>query len=116
MNTISEVDNQIHCSCGAKALPKDRNRFLKRHPKICSDRAAYNHQLAGGTKSVILTDPEEDKYKYWAEVVNSEGRNLSEWETDFMKSVTDRIEKQGSFSLSSKQRKYLEKIYSERTA
>jgi len=46
---------QVRCSvCGATALntSRDRNRFAKRHPGKCTERAAFTKQLASGTKSV----------------------------------------------------------------
>ncbi len=49
----------------------------------------------------------------WIECVNTEGRNLSAWEVNFMESITDQFERAGS--LSERQREILERIYAEKT-
>lgn len=48
----------------------------------------------------------------WITAVNDEGRNLTEWETSFMESVTDHFE--GGGNLSEKQQEILERIYVEK--
>ena len=40
------------CSCGAKSERNGHNRFLARHPKLCSERRALAHVLAQGTRCV----------------------------------------------------------------
>jgi hypothetical protein len=51
----------LTCSCEATArnTPGEARRFLKRHPKLCSERRAFTKRLAGGTRSV--------DYDEWAE-------------------------------------------------
>ena len=66
--------------------------------------------FADGTKT---REEPEDPIGEWIERVNNEGRNLTAWELDFMISITDQYEHTGS--LSPKQRKQLERIYSEKT-
>lgn len=50
----------------------------------------------------------------WIERVNDEGVNLSQWETDFMLSLTDQFVRRGT--ISDKQEEILEKIYTERVS
>ena len=41
------------CSCGAECRErKDIVRFLRRHPRLCSERREYTKQLARGTRCV----------------------------------------------------------------
>lgn len=46
----------IVCKCGARlrttAPDWEHRRFMKRHPKLCSERKAFAKQLAAGTRSV----------------------------------------------------------------
>ena len=40
-------------TCGARCTEeKDAKRFLRRHPALCSERAAFTKQLAAGTRCV----------------------------------------------------------------
>lgn len=40
-------------SCAARCVRlHDLRRFLRRHPKLCAERAAFTKQLAAGTRSV----------------------------------------------------------------
>jgi hypothetical protein len=48
----------------------------------------------------------------WIARVNSEGRNLTEWEQSFMESVTDQMDRQRH--LSERQIEILERIYTEK--
>ncbi len=44
MNTVDLSDiHTLRCSCGAqsKNTAESRQRFLKRHPKLCSERRAF---------------------------------------------------------------------------
>lgn len=52
--------------------------------------------------------------KDWISRVNEDGRGLTDWEQNFMKSITDQFEQRGS--LSDKQEEILERIYAEKTA
>jgi uncharacterized membrane-anchored protein len=52
--------------------------------------------------------------KDWIDRVNSEGRNLTKWEENFMESITEQFENSGS--LSDRQEEILEKIYAEKTS
>ena len=40
-NTVSEINGVLTCSCGAKATPQDRARFLRRHPSMCKKAQAF---------------------------------------------------------------------------
>ncbi len=51
-------------------------------------------------------------YEQWIDAVNDEGRDLSDWEKNFMESVTDQFISRGS--LSEKQVEILERIYTEK--
>jgi hypothetical protein len=44
----------LTCPCGAKArnTTKERGRFKRRHPSLCSERFKFTKQLATGTRSV----------------------------------------------------------------
>lgn len=56
----SEDNAGLVCvNCGAIGLPKNRARFLKRHPKLCKERADFAKQLAAGTRSVPDSDLED---------------------------------------------------------
>lgn len=48
----------------------------------------------------------------WITSVNDEGRNLTDWEKNFLESVTDHFE--GGGNLSEKQQEILERIYVEK--
>jgi len=48
----------------------------------------------------------------WLDRCLNEGRNLTQWEQDFIVSIADRLNRVGS--LSEKQREILERIYTER--
>lgn len=52
MNTITDIPGKLECSCGANAEPKDRKRFLKRHPSMCSERREFTRKVAQGTRCV----------------------------------------------------------------
>lgn len=54
----------LECSCGAKAPPKDRKRFLARHPKMCSERREFTRQLAQGTRCVDDVQAKKDSDRY----------------------------------------------------
>lgn len=114
MNNVQVVDGVLKCFCGAKCEPKDKNRFLKRHPGKCTEKKEFTHQIAQGVKSVE-TDKSEDPLKYYMEMVNAEGRNLTAWERMFMESITRQVEVGGSKSLTDLQKETLEKIYVDRT-
>ena len=50
--------------------------------------------------------------KQWITAVNDEGRKLTDWEVQFMESITEQFDNSGS--LSEKQEEILEKIYVEK--
>jgi hypothetical protein len=56
--------------------------------------------------------PSKEILEQWIEDVNSEGRNLSDWETNFMESITEQFGTRGG--LSEKQEEILERIYAEK--
>ena len=49
----------------------------------------------------------------WIDLVNEEGRDLTKWELDFMKSITEFFKRTGF--LSDKQIEILERIYTDKT-
>ena len=49
----------------------------------------------------------------WIDAVNDGGRGLTDWETNFMESVTEQFDSSGR--LSERQQEILEKIYAEKT-
>ena len=52
--------------------------------------------------------------RHWIDEVNTHGVNLSDWETNFMESITDQFERRNS--LSDKQEEILERIYADKTS
>lgn len=50
----------------------------------------------------------------WIETVQTEGRNLTKWESDFIESLADQFEMYGR--ISDKQQEILERIYAEKTS
>lgn len=50
--------------------------------------------------------------KQWITAVNDEGRKLTDWEVQFMESITEQFDNSGG--LSEKQEEILEKIYVEK--
>ena len=50
--------------------------------------------------------------KHWITSVNDEGRSLTDWEVQFMESITEQFDNSGG--LSEKQEEILEKIYVEK--
>jgi hypothetical protein len=54
-----------------------------------------------------------ENVKLWIDTVNEEGRGLTEWEEDFMDSITEQFETRRS--LSERQEEILERIYAEKT-
>ncbi len=52
---------RLMCACGASAADtcKERGRFKRRHPVLCSERRNFTKQLAQGTRSVESTTWEE---------------------------------------------------------
>lgn len=50
--------------------------------------------------------------KQWIVAVNDEGRKLTDWEVQFMESITEQFDNSGS--LSEKQEEILERIYTEK--
>ena len=56
----------------------------------------------------------KEAIKHWIDTIQTEGRNLTKWETDFIESLADQFEGRGS--VSEKQQEILERIYAEKTA
>jgi len=56
---------------------------------------------------------EPDIIDHYLSVINTEGRNLTPWEADFIESIEEQWKERGS--LSERQEEILERIYSERT-
>jgi|HubBroStandDraft_3_1064219.scaffolds.fasta_scaffold736302_1 hypothetical protein len=52
----------LRCECGATArdTSKERNRFKRRHPRLCQKHKAFMRQLAEGTRSVDADAPEPE--------------------------------------------------------
>jgi hypothetical protein len=124
LNTVSNESGIYICSCGAKAEKKGEfKRFLQRHPTICSTQQkdlAYTKQVAQGTESVVgrkerkAQEYSDEHCTYWLAEINKHGIGLTEWETDFIKSVNIRLEKNGIGCLTPNMRRILGKIYGER--
>lgn len=55
-----------------------------------------------------------DVINHWIETVNTEARNLSKWEQDFMDSITEQFSRKGF--ISDRQEEILERIYAEKTS
>lgn len=57
--TKSAQINRICCTCAAKVKVggKEEKRFLRRHPRLCTERKEFNQQLAKGTRSVETLGP-----------------------------------------------------------
>ena len=49
----------------------------------------------------------------WIEAINTKGRKLTSWEIDFVESVSEQINANGT--LSERQEEILERIYAEKT-
>ena len=52
--------------------------------------------------------------EHWIKEINENGVNLSKWEKDFMKSITEQFERRKS--ISDKQEAILERIYADKTS
>jgi len=50
----------------------------------------------------------------WIDQINDNGVNLSEWEKNFMISITDQFERSGS--VSERQEEIIERIYTDRVS
>lgn len=75
------ITGVLVCGCGAVCDdPKDRKRFLRRHPVKCSERRAFAKELAAGTRSVDseARHPEENKVVVPAHVRAAMGKE-SAW-------------------------------------
>jgi hypothetical protein len=59
LETINGIEIAI-CSCGAKARPCERKRFMKRHPLLCNKRRQFAKQLAQTVRSVSPFNYDED--------------------------------------------------------
>lgn len=65
MNTVTLTDlHVLTCSCGAKSkdTAEGRQRFMRRHPALCSDRKEFARQLAQTTRAV---EDEERQERRW---------------------------------------------------
>jgi hypothetical protein len=58
-----------------------------------------------------MTD--QEKWQYWIETIQTEGKYLSKWEKDFVESISDQLQTKGR--LFERQVEILERIYSEKT-
>jgi hypothetical protein len=107
---------KLTCSCGAKAEEKDRGRFLKRHPRMCSERREFAHQLAQTVKCVDEDagggDGQHVDLGKMIMDVQTEGVGLTDWEREFVEGVDNQFAL--SKSLSGRQREVLYRIYRER--
>ena len=107
---------QLVCpKCGAVGEPKDRARFLKRHPKLCVARRKFNERLAGGTRAVGAEEG-RDVHLYRLEKIEAEGRNLTEREQDFVSDLRDKVDRFGNSGfVTEKMADWLETIYARTT-
>lgn len=57
-------------------------------------------------------------YKTWVDIIQTDGVNMTKWETDFVESINEQLEKNKhrEIPLSEKQVEILERIYADRTA
>lgn len=55
----------------------------------------------------------QDTLQDWIDKIKEEGRDLTKWETDYVESVEDQLDRLGR--LSEKQIEILERIYAEKT-
>ena len=60
-----------------------------------------------------MTKPPE-VIKYWIDTINTEAKELSKWEENFMESVTEQFELWKS--ISNRQEEILERLYTEKTS
>ena len=60
-----------------------------------------------------MARPVKDTIAQWIEDVNNVGRGLTDWEKNFIESITDQFEQTGR--LSEKQEEILERIYANKT-
>ena len=60
MNAVKTIQPRLVCDCGAKArnTSRERNRFTRRHPKLCSEWRSFAKQLAQDVRSVNADAPE----------------------------------------------------------
>lgn len=56
-----------------------------------------------------------DDWRHWLEVVETEGTNLSKWESDFIADLREKFDKYSVVYLSDRQAEILERIYAEKT-
>ena len=118
MNEATQSGDAWVCTCGAKSGRDGLKRFLERHPAKCEERRAFSKELAGGTHCVEdFIDPDAPKQtqttQYRIATVNGEGRNLTDWEREFMLSISAQWNERGF--ITEKQSAILERIYTERT-
>ncbi len=65
--------------------------------------------------SEIWKPQSEEIYKHWISTIENEASDkLSEWEMDFLESISKYLDKKGT--LTEKQAKILERIYAEKTS
>lgn len=60
-----------------------------------------------------MTPKDSATVQSWIDRVNSEARNLTDWEEEFMESITEKMQTYGS--LTSSQINTLERIYANKT-
>jgi hypothetical protein len=63
---------------------------------------------------VSTSGREDDRFLAWLERIESEGRNLSTWEEEFVASIRERFDR-GWSTLTERQAEILERIYAEKT-
>lgn len=108
------VTQQIYiCRCGATAKPKDKRRFLERHPAKCDVQKILNQRL-GKVKPAYVSQ-EEDVHMYRLQRIEAEGRNLTDWEKVFIKDIRAKVNSVGTALLTENQKWHLETVYCDRT-
>lgn len=113
INTVSEVNGDLSCSCGAKASLQDRVRFKKRHPELCSKRKATGMRIVFNSPNAVK-EQRENPDLYRLKQIETTGRGLTEWEHGFVQDMRFKMDND-SYVLSKEQKLTLERIYVERT-
>lgn len=111
INSVSEVNGDLSCSCGAKSSPQDRARFLKRHPELCNKRKAAGVHTNIANPNAAKQRENPDLYRLTQ--IETTGRGLTDWEKNFIGDMRGKLNH--GFALTDNQKQTIEQIYVERT-
>jgi hypothetical protein len=119
--SITTNDRTLRCEkCGATSEPKNRGRFLTRHPVKCeaakvekTERREYAKQLAAG-QSLCDRMSGFSGGEWLVEVrdLRNSARGLTKWEEGFLDSIEEQLEEHGR--VSERQAEILTKIRREK--